>query len=374
MRGSQFLASIVGVVSIFHAGPIFAESPQESVALIQHATPAIVKLFVDGFRPDGSSVPPEQGTGFIIASTGGFTYIVTAGHVLGSNESDDQTKNEDWKIENGKIRRRVRLLVPGTGNVLVERMTDVYPLKIALPGVDLALFSIKGDGFPTLSIADGEELSQLRSVILLGFPSDSMELMTPAPHGDGQLQSPLTYRTQSPSFPGQSGAPWIDVQSGKVVAIATASKNALNIPSNEAVPIRLIISSLKAYQIGIVSADRDAAAFHSSQGDPTKLKTYVETCQLCSYKAAAVAEIDAITKQQNTEQARQESQTYDSSRGDVNKLKSYLASCTLCGFKAAANAEIIAITVQKCDRNLANPYDLDVPKTSPTTGDTGIAV
>jgi hypothetical protein len=127
---------------------------------------------------------------------------------------------------------------------------------------------------------------------------------------------------------------------------------------------------LLAWQISTVSADRDAAAYHSSQGDPTKLKTYVETCKLCAYKAAALAEIDAITRQKNTEQARQEAQTYNSSRGDVSKLRAYLASCTVCDFKAAANAEIIGDTIQKCDRGLANPFDLDVPKASATMRDT----
>jgi hypothetical protein len=363
---------IACLISVSHiASALGQNSPQPTVTLIQRAAPAIVKLFVSGSRPDGSTVEREAGTGFIIASQGGFTYIVTAGHVLGSNEKDDQRRNEDWKVENGKIVRKVQLLIPDAHGGLIERVTDIFPLTLALPGADLALFSIQGDNYPTLPIAvSDQELNQQRPVILLGFPADSMELMRPAPHGDGQRPSPDKYITTAQSFPGQSGAPWIDVQSGKVVAIATASRNALNIPSSDAVPIALITSTLRAYLIGTVSADRDAAAYHNSQGDPAKLKTYADTCDLCTYKAAALAEIDAINRQQNTDQARQEAQRYNESRGDVNKLRAYLASCTVCEFKAAANAEIIGNTRQKCDRNLANPFDPDAPKGSPTMRDT----
>jgi hypothetical protein len=72
-------------------------------------------------------------------------------------------------------------------------------------------------------------------------------LTIPIPVGSGQLQSPTTYVTSVPSHRGESGGPWIDVQSSRVFAVARLVNTAPNSPSNESTPVTLIKPSLAAY-------------------------------------------------------------------------------------------------------------------------------
>jgi len=349
---------------------------QRMQELFGRLSPAIIKVIVRGTAPDGQ-LSTRTGTGFIIASKGPFTFIVTAGHVLGSNETD-QTKNADWKVENQRIAKRdIQLLFPDSQvGGLVERKTDVVPIEIAIPGIDLALFSITGAGFPTLPLADSsEDTNQPRKVMLLGFRASSYALTRPAPNGTGQNSTPLKYHTDAESRYGESGAPWIDLQSGKVVAVASASQIEADGPSYEATPITLIISTLGNLQIGVHQIDRDKAAYEKARGNLQLLKDYVQSCSTgCGYRDAAAAEISSIqqaSKQtQVSGQDRQEDQTYAASRGDINKLQAYVRSCTVCASKAAANFEITSIARQKCDRTFATAFDLDVPKATPPTRDT----
>ena len=73
----------------------------------------------------------------------------------------------------------------------------------------------------------------LHDVMLLGYRVGKANLTIPTPIGRGQLQSPTTYVTSVPSQRGESGSPWIDIQSGKVFAVARMINTASSGPSNE---------------------------------------------------------------------------------------------------------------------------------------------
>jgi hypothetical protein len=242
-------------------------------------------------------------------------------------------------------------------------------MRIVVADADLALFSINGDGYPTLPISVSlEDLTQPRIGILLGFKAGSWRLTTPAAMGIGQSLNPQKYVTSgAESRPGESGGPWVDLGSGKVVAVASSSQLESNGPSYEATPINLITGSVQNYDLKGLPADRDKAAYDKARGNPQLLASYAQSCGSdCRYKDAAVAEISSINNQrQLSDQSRQEAQIYKDARGDVVKLGKYVSSCKLCEFKAAANAEIVSNTREKCDRAMATPFDSDVPKSTP---------
>ena len=367
--------SIASTLALASSTFALADDDQRMQQLMSTLSPAIVKIEVSGKKPNGDK-DTRRGTGFIISSKGTFTLILTAGHVLGSNENRDQTRNEDWQVHNGIIERNIQLWIPDGQGTLVERKADVTTINISQPGTDLALFSINGSGYTALPLADSREYFDLpRRVVLLGYRASAFGLTKPPPNSSGQSIDILTYRTLAESSPGESGGPWVDINSGKVVAVASSSQTSSDGPSNDATPVTSIISTLQGLLIDVHQADRDKATYEKARGNLQLLKDYVQSCASdCGYRDAAAAEIvsiqQAAKQAQTSAQALQEDQIYTAARGDLKKLQTYVRSCTVCASKTAANAEIVSIARQACDRTFAAAFDQDVPKSTPPMRDT----
>jgi hypothetical protein len=224
--------SIASTLALASSTFALADDDQRMQQLMSTLSPAIVKIEVSGKKPNGDK-DTRRGTGFIISSKGTFTLILTAGHVLGSNENRDQTRNEDWQVHNGIIERNIQLWIPDGQGTLVERKADVTTINISQPGTDLALFSINGSGYTALPLADSREYFDLpRRVVLLGYRASAFGLTKPPPNSSGQSIDMLTYRTLAESSPGESGGPWVDINSGKVVAVASSSQTSRPIHSD----------------------------------------------------------------------------------------------------------------------------------------------
>jgi TPR repeat protein len=316
------------------------------------------------------------GTGFVIYSKGPFTILVTAKHVLGSNEKDDQTRNPDWQVQNGTISRQIKILAPDDRGTLIEKAADVKTIEISQPGTDLVLFSINGSGYKPLRLAKTRDnIDDSRKVMLLGYRAGDYVLTRPAPNGSGQSIDLQKYHTMAESNFGESGAPWIDVNSGEVVAVASASGYSNDGPSNDATIISTIYSTLTMFNLDEHEAERDDTAYQNAKGNLQLLKDYVQSCVTgCAYRDAAATEItslqQAASKTQTNAQALQEDAQYTAARGDLKKLQTYVRSCTVCASKAAANSEITSIARQICDRTFAASFDQDVAKSVPPMRDT----
>ena len=207
---------------------------------------AVVKVIVDGTGVDDKN-KHREGTGFFIYSNKGVSYLVTANHVIGSNETE-QTRNIDWKVENGRIARKITIDIFDEHGALLPNLADVLVAPTAIPGVDLALLMLKQDHYTTLTLAEESvDEIEMHNVVLLGFQNGRVEFTVPIPNGTGQLASPSRYVTSIPSHSGESGGPWIDLESGKVFAVASEVQNDPSGPSNEATPVTLIRPSLSAY-------------------------------------------------------------------------------------------------------------------------------
>ena len=307
---------------------------------------AVVKLEVTGTTPDGRPYS-QEGSGFFIYSGGGTSYLITAAHVIGSNEAE-QTKNPDWKVENGTIQRTIGVRPLNEHGTLDSANTDVSVADVY--GGDIAVLAMNGDGYQTLPLNVDARATDLRQVMLLGFRAQSRTLTKPPPIGLGQLDAATSeYLTNFQSWPGESGAPLIDLETGKAVAIATGTKFR-NGPSNQATPISLHAGNLAAFLPVPPSTpaplpaadyqargDREALQYRAAIGSLEKLKSYVSSCTICQFKEAAQSEIASLERQA---QSGKEEAQYRAAHGSVEKLGVYLASCLICEFKAQATAEI----------------------------------
>jgi hypothetical protein len=183
---------------------------------------------------------------------------------VGSSETQ-QTLNPDWKVENGDVKRQIRIESLNENGTLVLRSDDGLVAPTGLPsGVDIALLMVEQGGFPILPLADlpvlplggkSRENVPLHDIILLGFREGKSALTRPVTTGTGSLVG-FSYTTSVPSRPGESGGPWIDLRSGKVLALASVVKTSPTDPSNVATPVTFIKPTLSAnFQSGGLSLD-----------------------------------------------------------------------------------------------------------------------
>jgi uncharacterized membrane protein len=84
-------------------------------------------------------------------------------------------------------------------------------------------------------------------------------------------------------------------------------------------------------------AEREAVTFRLAHGNIIQLRSYVGSCQICSFKAEAISEIARL---QYTNTTQMEATEYQNARGDISRLRMYVNSCQVCQFKAPATEEI----------------------------------
>ena len=83
--------------------------------------------------------------------------------------------------------------------------------------------------------------------------------------------------------------------------------------------------------------EREQQAYAAAHGNLSALKSYVNGCTVCSFRAAARDEINKL------ETMEQEDRMYYTSRGNKYALQAYLNVCTVCEHQSAARAEIAAL-------------------------------
>jgi hypothetical protein len=244
----------VCVAVLMAAGRSLAQAPPDGLgaaervqALIDRTGRAIVKISVDGKAPDGS-LKRAVGSGAFVFSANGISVILTAAHVIGSSETE-QSKNPDWQVENGTVIRRITVSSLDERGSLTVRAASADVMSAALPaGADIALLTIQQSGYVSLPFADRlTDLSGLKNVTLLGFQAERIELSMPPQTGIGHLDSSTKYVTTVPSRRGESGAPWIDSQSGLILAVAKGIESRPGSVAFEATPVLGIGPAMQPY-------------------------------------------------------------------------------------------------------------------------------
>jgi len=162
------------------------------------------------------------------------------------------------------------------GGALEGRMVTVQAVD---ESHDVALLRLQGQALPALALADGASVPEGRSVALIGFPLGSALGFAPVTHrgivssvvaaapplpGARQLDAATVRRMRSGSFdvyqidaiayPGNSGGPLLDVDSGQVIGvisftgIKSTREAALAQPSGltYAIPVRHVRALLAA--------------------------------------------------------------------------------------------------------------------------------
>lgn len=240
----------------------YAQSPaQRADEFFQAHKRAVVKIHVVGHDPKGGRVS-EEGSGFFIISSPQRSFILTARHLLGSNEAE-QGKNSDWKVDNGVLDRTIQISVLDQQSNLIDikGAVHIYPTP---SDIDIAVLEIDQGTYPTLALGDPlSSAAGVHDVALVGFLKGKNQPESPtvtAGHVEG-----LNYVTKLPSDEGQSGGSWIDLESGKVFAVASGVDYTSHSPSYTATIVTLmrpIVTSLlpMAGQFSVEPQNKPATA------------------------------------------------------------------------------------------------------------------
>jgi Trypsin-like peptidase domain len=254
LRGLALAVSCTALVlMLIILKDVSAQSPAaRAEQVVEQSKRAIVKIRINGTDTMGHNKKVE-GTGFFVGSDSQRSYLLTAQHVVGSSEAQ-QSKNPDWKVDNGTVDRTIQIASLDEHNNLVPRNGEIHVLP-TLPGIDIAVLMIDQGGYPTLSLGDPLSTKvRLYDVMLLAFQKDKQELTRPVPIGIGDV-SGVDLKTNVPSRPGESGGPWIDIGSGKVLAVARMIENSTFGTSNEATVVTTIRPWWDSYVTGEVQPE-----------------------------------------------------------------------------------------------------------------------
>ena len=250
----SFGAAAIGCIALnVQAGP---------AEIMAAAKPSIVA--VGTFRATDSPRFQFRGTGFAV---GDGTRVVTCAHVL------------------PELRAEVGMAAPALA-LQLRREQDGGAVPWRLAGVesvdrihDLAVLKLEGAALPALPLADAAAVQEGSAVALIGFPIGSLLGFTPVVHRG--IVSAITamalpqaaarqlderairalrgaafdiYQLDATAYPGNSGGPLFDVESGRVVGVVNMGllkgnrETALSQPSGitYAIPIRHALALLAA--------------------------------------------------------------------------------------------------------------------------------
>jgi serine protease Do len=251
-------AAIGALAALGLLGAVSAHAQLE--ALIVAAKPSVVAVGV--FNPTGSPRFGFRGSGFVV---GAGNLVVTNAHVLPE------------VIPAGGTEGSLAVVVPKLG---VSENAAMRAAKLL--GVDrehdLALLQIEGAPLPALELAEAARAREGASVAIIGFPIGGALGFTPVTHrgivssitgialpapGAQSLNSQAINRLRQGSFdiyqldatayPGNSGGPVLEVESGKVIAVINmvlvkgSKETAISHPSgiSYAIPVRFVSELLK---------------------------------------------------------------------------------------------------------------------------------
>lgn len=218
MAAARFAVSVVGTLALL-GGCLQAHAGLADT--IEHIKGAIVGVGTY----ESTRRPPAQfrGTGFVV---GNGTRVITNAHVL--PQSVNSQRHEYLAV----FQRRG------------DRLDSRRARRIALDKVhDLAVLEIKGEPFPPLTLTVNEDVREGERYAFTGFPIGAILGLHPVTHRGiisaitpiaipvdnsrqldarmiKSLRSPFrVYQLDATAYPGNSGSPLYDPQSGAVIGI-----------------------------------------------------------------------------------------------------------------------------------------------------------
>lgn len=228
------------------------------VELVAASKPSVVAVGV--YNPLGSPRFTPRGTGFVV---GDGLQVITNAHVV----PDDLGKTFGSQI-------RVRVVSgPAAPSERVATLVRTDASR------DLALLQIDGTRLPALALGPAAEVPEGTGVMFIGFPAGAMLGLAPVVHRgivssvpDMVLPPPLArglseqairqmrddpyriYQLDATAYPGNSGGPLIDAESGQVLGVVSmvsvkgTKESALSAPTgiSYAVPVRWVRALLDA--------------------------------------------------------------------------------------------------------------------------------
>jgi S1-C subfamily serine protease len=228
--------------------------------LIAAAKPSVVAVGV--FNPTSSPRFSFRGSGFVV---GGGNLVVTNAHVLPD------------VVPPGGTEGGLAIVVPTATGAAATGGRSATLLALDREH-DLALLRIEGAPLPALALADGAAAREGAAVAIIGFPIGGALGFTPVTHRgivssvtgialpapsaqalNAQAVNRLRqgsfdiYQLDATAYPGNSGGPVLDVESGKVIAVINmvlvkgSKETAISHPSgiSYAIPVRFVNELLK---------------------------------------------------------------------------------------------------------------------------------
>lgn len=238
-------------------GTTAAAAQAGTVEVIARSKPSVVA--VGRFVPTDNPRFSFRGTGFVVDDG---TLVVTNAHVLPELPAD-------------AVGAYVAVLVRRPGEAPETRRATVLQV---VRGHDLALLKLEGAPLPALTLAPPASIAEGQSIVLMGFPLGGALGFTPVSHR-GMISSitPIAapvanarqlndqaiarlrqgsfdiYQLDATAYPGNSGGPVLDADSGQVVGVINAvfikgsKETALTDPSGitYALPVKLVAELLR---------------------------------------------------------------------------------------------------------------------------------
>ncbi|QTQ35374.1 Putative serine protease [Aromatoleum petrolei] len=195
------------------------------------------------------------GTGFAVGSG---RLVATNAHVVSGAVADGELES-------------LVIVVPGASQGTIRKAVKAE----VDPNADLALLRLDGEPLPVLPLADGSFVAEGQSIAFTGFPIGSALGLTPVTHrgivaavtpigipqaNSRQLKPALirrlagdafrVYQLDATAYPGNSGSPVFDPESGEVLGIINmvfvkgTKENALSAPSG--ITYAIPVSHLRA--------------------------------------------------------------------------------------------------------------------------------
>jgi S1-C subfamily serine protease len=243
-------------VALLAAGPVHAGLED----LIVAAKPSVVAVGV--YNPTSSPRFGFRGSGFV---AGAGNFVVTNAHVLPE------------VIPPGGSEGSLTVLVPAASGREGTAVRGASVLGLDREH-DLALLRIEGPALPALALAESTGAREGAAVAIIGYPiggalgftpvthrgivSAITAIVLPAPSAqslNAQAVNRLRqgsfdiYQLDATAYPGNSGGPVLDVESGKVIAVINmvlvkgSKESAISYPSgiSYAIPVRFVSELLK---------------------------------------------------------------------------------------------------------------------------------
>lgn len=242
------------IASILLAFVVCCAKSEQFSEVIEKVTPSVVAIGL--YTPLENSGNQVLGTGFVV---GDGKHVVTNYHVV-SEILDPQIVQH-------------YVVITGQGREITAFKAEVLEID---PLHDLALLKFEGK-LPSAELYSGERLKPGQDIAFTGFPIGAAIGLYPATHRGmvsaitpdaipaqnsnqltatmlSRLQQPeLVYQLDATAYPGNSGSPVYDVNSGQVVGVinkvfvSQGKESALSAPSgiSYAIPIRHVFALLK---------------------------------------------------------------------------------------------------------------------------------